>query len=53
MEYEVELVGCDDTTAFNLVLTQEQLEVVKLLEIKSKETSTYGCMPTLEVREVK
>jgi hypothetical protein len=47
--YRICLDGCDDSTCFDIDLTDDELEVVKKLEKLSKETSTYGCMPTLEI----
>jgi hypothetical protein len=49
--YRICLDGCDDSTCFAMGLTDDELEVVKKLEKLSKETSTYGCMPTLEIGE--
>jgi hypothetical protein len=45
------LDGCDDTTEFEMKVTEEQLEFLNALSQKSKETSTYGCMPTMSIRE--
>ena len=53
MRYEITLLGCDDWTVFQMNLSQEEFKLVKKIEEISKETSTYICMPTLEIVEVK
>ena len=50
-EYIITLIGCDDETTFKMDLTDEQFETVKLLGQKSKEISTYSCMPILTIDE--
>lgn len=47
---EITLVGCDDYTTFNLTVNNDELNFLKVLSEKSKEVSTYGCMPTLEYK---
>lgn len=47
--YEIALCGCDDATIFYMELTQSEYELLKKVAEKSKETSTYGCMPTMEI----
>ena len=32
-------------------LTKEELEFLKHIQSKVNETSTYGCMPTIEISE--
>lgn len=51
-KYFITLIGCDDITRFQIELSNEELELVKKLCRKSKETSEYGCMPTMEVEEI-
>ena len=50
--YFITLRGCDDMTRFRMELSNEELEFVKKLCQKSEETSTYICMPIMEVEEV-
>lgn len=50
-KYIIKIRGCDDVTAFVMELTEEELKLVQELCKKSKETSTYGCMPDMEVLE--
>ncbi len=49
-KYRIDIHGCDDSTCFDFDLTYEEYQT--LLEIceKSKEVSTYGCMPTIDVK---
>ena len=47
--YEIELIGCDDTTSFTVLLSKEEYELIKNIEVISNDTSTYGCMPILEI----
>lgn len=51
--YFITLIGCDDITRFQMELSNEELDLVKKLCRKSKETSEYICMPTMEVEEDK
>ena len=39
-------------TRFRIELSNEELELVKKLCQKSEKTSTYICMPIMEVEEV-
>ena len=51
MKHKIELVGCDDTTCFYMELTDEELNLLKRVSELSKETSEYGCMPTMWIDE--
>lgn len=51
-KYIIELIGCDDTTSFEMELTQEELNLLTRVSELSKETSTYGCMPTMWIEEL-
>lgn len=51
--YTIRLVGCDDTTEINLELKPAQFELLKQIADLSKQISTYGCMPTMEIGELK
>lgn len=44
----VSLHGCDDTTSFDVLVDEVGIELLKELEEKSRETSTYWCMPIFE-----
>ena len=46
MRVTVYLWGCDDTTEFTIDVTQKEIELLERLSKKSKEVSTYACMPT-------
>ena len=47
----VSLNGCDDSTEFVVIATPEQWKFLDLLAARSFETSTYHCMPVLEVTD--
>lgn len=50
--YTITLDGCDDSTVFEMLLTDEEYELLKRVSKKANETSTYGCMPRMFVEEV-
>jgi hypothetical protein len=53
MKVRISLNGCDDSTEFNMEdVTQEQYDFLQRIAEKSKETSTYGCMPTMDLELV-
>lgn len=49
--YKISIDGCDDSTVFEMELTEQEAELVKRICNRSSETSTYGCMPTMEIEE--
>lgn len=51
-EYRIDVSGCDDTTTFKVWLTDEEYDLVKGICDKCTATSTYGCMPTMEITNV-
>ena len=53
MKIKVVLVGCDDETAVNIDVTPEQLEFLEYLQHEVNTTSSYTCMPTLSIQEIK
>lgn len=53
MKIRIKLVGCDDTTIFEMELTEKEYELLQRVANLSEETSTYGCMPIMEVHIVK
>ena len=48
-KYVIELIGCDDTTNFEMELTEDELKLLQRVAKKSKETSSYSCMPIMRV----
>ena len=50
--YRISVHGCDDSSIFNIKLTEEEARVVKLVADKCTETSTYPCMPRMEIEEL-
>ena len=53
-KYKITLIGCDDITIIPVELTDEEHELIREISEKSKQTSTYGCMPVMviEVEEI-
>jgi hypothetical protein len=49
--YTVVLRGCDDTTVMKFDLREDEVALLKRIAASSEQTSTYGCMPRLEVFE--
>lgn len=47
--YTVALNGCDDYTEFDMILSSSEAELLKKVSKLSEETSTYGCMPTMDL----
>jgi len=52
-KYQIILEGCDASTEFIMELDENEIKIVKEISRLSIETSTYGCMPTLNIFEVK
>lgn len=52
-KYLVTLRGCDDSTYKIIELTQEEYEICNRVLEEVSDESTYGCMPTAYIREVK
>ena len=50
--YRIALLGCDDTTGFNMDLDEKEYELLKRVSELSIETSEYSCMPIMEITEV-
>lgn len=46
MKAIISLYGCDDCTDFVLDIKKEEINLLERIALKSKETSTYACMPT-------
>ena len=51
-KYEIILDGCDDSTKFEMELTNEEFELLKKVSAKSNEASEYCCMPRMYLYEV-
>ncbi|MBO8161372.1 MAG: hypothetical protein H0Z24_07010 [Thermosipho sp. (in: Bacteria)] len=52
MKYKISLHGCDDSTTFEMELTEEEYKLLKKVADKSQEVSTYVCMPIMEIEKV-
>lgn len=52
IEYKIELIGCDDTTEINIHLSEEERNILKIIEIISKRKGG-GCKPVLKITGIK
>jgi hypothetical protein len=50
--YRISVHGCDYSSIFNMELTEKEARVVKRVAAKCTETSTYSCMPIMEIEEL-
>ena len=50
-KYRIHLIGCDDTTMFDMVLYPHEVRLIEKLKERSREVSHYQCMPTLDIYE--
>ena len=48
--YQITLYGCDDSTPFEMDLTDVEYELLQRASDLSVSTSNYACMPTMKVR---
>ena len=51
MNYRIAIHGCDDSTIFDMDLTDTEVATVRRMVALAAETSNYSCMPTIEVEE--
>ncbi len=51
-EVRINLSGCDDETHFRMSVDEDGYRLLKRIEVQSKETSTYGCMPQFFVEKL-
>lgn len=47
MKVRIYIVGCDDTTAINMEISEEEEKFLEKLCDLSIETSTYKCEPVI------
>ena len=50
MEIRVVVKGCDDSTEFELVCTEEQYAFLKELAGATQTVSTFSCMPIVKLQ---
>lgn len=50
-KYIINIEGCDAETTFVMELTDYEVQIILEVARKSQETSTYGCMPIMYVKE--
>ena len=49
MQYTISLLGCDDTTVFDMELTAAEKDLLDKVARLSDETSDSGCMPIMTI----
>ena len=49
MTVNIKLIGCDDTTEFDMEMTPKEYEKQKKIAEKSFEVSDYACMPVMRL----
>ena len=48
-KYLIKNSGCDDTTRFEIELTDEELNTIIRFIKANNKASTYGCQPTIDI----
>lgn len=51
-KYYIELRGCDDTTPFIMELDENEVSLLQTVARKSREVSTYSCMPAMFIKSL-
>lgn len=51
-KYRITLQGCDDVTYTPMELDEKNHELLTRLSVKSREISSYGCMPIVTIEEI-
>lgn len=50
-KYIIDIEGCHDNTVFVMELTDCEMQIILEVARKSQETSFYGCMPIMYVKD--
>lgn len=50
-KYSISINGCDDSTYFNLAMTEEEHNFLLKVARLSRHYSSYGCQPTIDIGE--
>jgi hypothetical protein len=53
MLVNISIDGCDDSTCFNIEVSEEEFKFLQRIAALSGEHSDYQCMPVIVVQEVK
>lgn len=51
--YTISIHGCDDSTEVEMMLSHEEFEFMEHFKDVVNDTSTYGCMPSMVIKEGK
>lgn len=49
-KYYIKLSGCDDITPFVMELDENEVKLLQIVAQKSREVSSYSCMPRMFVK---
>lgn len=52
MKHRIYIMGCDDTTKFEMDLTDEEAAFVRRMAELANAARTSGCMPEMEIEVV-
>jgi hypothetical protein len=50
--YQISVIGCDDSTIFEMILSKREAELVMRLAERCSKNSIDKCMPKMEVVKV-
>lgn len=53
MKYTIGLYGCDDSTIFDMELTETEKALLDRVAELAEKTHMYGCMPTMMIKPAK
>jgi hypothetical protein len=51
--YKIGVHGCDDSTIFEMELTDKEAELIDEVCKKCTQMSEYDCMPTMDIEKTK
>lgn len=51
-KYIISVHGCDDSTIIEKDLTQQEFKIIQEVVQEITKTSTYVCMPIMEIEEL-
>lgn len=52
-KYRISVHGCDDTTIIEMELTEQEFKLIRTVAIEVTKASTYICMPTMVIEELR
>ena len=46
-KYSIKVIGCDDSTKFDMMLSDSELSIIREMCDLSRKHSEYGCQPII------